>query len=117
MNRKALGAVIAAGLILAFVLMSGAKFAMCGMFGCTGGGFGRVTDPATTRVFLVAAGIGAAAPLAWYAAWARNRWLALTAVIVAVLTPVMAGLLIGADIHGCPRHISAQTCAEDESHL
>ena len=110
-----LAPVIATSLMVAFGGMIAAALAMCGVSGCGGGGFGRSTLPGVTLVILVASGIGAAAPWGWYAAYTRNRRLVLTTILVAVLTPVMAGLVIGADIHGGPRSISAQACAEDAS--
>jgi len=102
----------AAGLVLALPLTFVAGLTLCGMSGCSAPEFSRVTDPATTRAFLVAAGIGAAAPLGCYAVWARNWRLAVTAITLAVLTTLAAGLWIGADVHGCPRNIIAQPCAD-----
>jgi hypothetical protein len=112
-----LGAMIAAGLVLALPLTFVAGATLCGKSGCTGPEFQLVTDPATTLALLVAAGIGAAAPLGCYAAWARNWRLALTAVTLAVLTTLAAGLWIGADVHGCPRNFGAQTCPDSPTSL
>ena len=113
MNGFAIGALLLAGLVPALLLTLVAAFSLCGVSGCSGGGFGRSTDPVTTRALLIAVGVCAATPLGCYAAWTRNRRLAIGGVTLAVLTTIIAGLLIGADVRGCPRQVSAQTCADE----
>jgi hypothetical protein len=93
-----------------------AGFTLCGVSGCSGGGFGRSTDPPLTLTLTVAAGVALALPLVLYAVWRRRARLALAAVPAAVLGAVVVGLVIGADWTGCPRSVSAETCQEERGH-
>jgi hypothetical protein len=113
---------------VAFALLSGtclaaavgltlaAAFVMCGVSGCSGGGFGRVTDPPLTLTLIVAAGVALALPVLLYAVWRRRARLALAAVAAAALGAILVGLVIGADWNGCPRTISTATCQEERGH-
>jgi membrane-bound ClpP family serine protease len=102
-----LGLVLAAGPALA------AGFSICGVSGCTGGGFGRATEPGTTRVLLLATGVVAALPLAIYALVRRSGRLGAYAIALAVVATLVTGLVIGSDLRGCPRNVSYDTCLEE----
>ena len=93
-----------------------ARFVMCGVSGCSGGGFGRSTDPPLTLTLIVAAGAALALPVLLYAVWQRRARLALAAVPAAALCAILVGLVIGADWNGCPRNISTATCQEERGH-
>lgn len=103
------------GLVLAGILTFIASFTICGISGCSGGGFGRSTDPNTTLGLLVAAGLLSAAPLAIYALWLKSLKLALVAGLLAIVVGITAGWLIGSDFRGCPRNIDSATCIEESS--
>lgn len=103
------------GLLPAAVLVAMAWFTICGISGCSGGGFGRATDPNGTLMLLVCAGLVAAAPLATYALWRRRPWTALLAAALAIVVSLGSGLLIGADFRGCPRNVDHATCMEEAS--
>jgi hypothetical protein len=90
-----------------------AGFAICGVSGCTGGGFGRATDPGLTRLLLLAAGVVAALPLAVYALVRRSGRLGAYAFALAVVATLLTGLVIGSDLRGCPRNVSSETCLEE----
>lgn len=69
----------------------------CGLFGCSGGGFGRISDPNITAavLFLIASGVVAALPLA-LVRWSPSRstrWL--VAGLVAVFVCSVGYFLIG----------------------
>ena len=103
-------------LVAALGLALVAAFAMCGISGCGGGGFGRSTDPPMTLGFIAASGVALALPIGVYAAWRRRGRLALAVVPAALLGALLVGLVIGADWNGCPRNISAATCQEERGH-
>jgi hypothetical protein len=90
-----------------------AAFVMCGISGCSGGGFGRSTDPPTTLALIVASGVALAMPIGVYAAWRRHGRLALAVVPAALVGAVLVGVVIGADWNGCPRGIPTATCQEE----
>jgi hypothetical protein len=108
-------ALLVVGLALAAVVTFIASFAICGISGCSGGGFGRATDPNATLMLLVCAGLVAAAPLAIYALWRRLLWTALFAAAVAIVVSIGSGLLVGADFRGCPRNVDTATCMDEAS--
>jgi hypothetical protein len=108
-------ALLVLGLAPAAVLMFMASLTICGISGCSGGGFGRATDPNTTRVLLIGAGLVAAAPLATYAGWRRRLGTALFAAAVAIVVTIGSGVLIGADFRGCPRDVDTATCMDEAS--
>ena len=86
---------------------------ICGVSGCSGGGFGRSTDPGQTQLLLLATGVAAALPVAVYAVARRSVRLIGAAVLVAVVAVVTAGLAIGSDLRGCPRNVSTSTCLQE----
>lgn len=118
MDPRPVSAPLAAALVvLGVVLATGpalvAGFAICGVSGCTGGGFGRSTDPDLTRLLLLATGVVAALPLALYALVRRSGRLATYALVGAVLATLLTGLAIGSDLRGCPRDVSTETCVDE----
>jgi EamA domain-containing membrane protein RarD len=115
LNLKVLVALPLPGLVLAGIVTLVASFTICGVSGCSGGGFGRSTDPATTLALLVAAGILSAAPLGVYAVLRKSLRVALVAVLLAILVSIAAGWLIGSDFRGCPRNVDTATCLEESS--
>jgi hypothetical protein len=108
-------ALLVPGLVLAGVFTMIASFTICGVSGCSGGGFGRSTDPNTTLGLLVAAGILSAAPLASYALWLKSLRVALFAGLMAIVVSIAAGWLIGSDFRGCPRNVDHAICIEESS--
>lgn len=118
MEPRSVSAPLAAALVvLGLVLAAGpalvAGFSICGVSGCTGGGFGRATDPDLTRLLLLATGAVAALPLVVYALVRRSARLGAYALVLAVVTTLLAGLVIGSDLRGCPRNVSYETCLEE----
>ena len=101
------------GLVLAVGPAFMSSIAICGISGCSGGGFGRSTDPGMTLVLLAVTGASAALPLAVYALVRRDRGLALCALALAVVATFVTGAVIGSDLRGCPRTISYETCVEE----
>lgn len=86
---------------------------MCGISGCSGGGFGRSTDPAGTRQLLLLAAACLLAALLVRSALLRSlrslRTAGYAVVISLVAVPALAGV-IGSDWRGCPRSVSYETC-------
>jgi hypothetical protein len=106
-------ALVVLGLVLAAGPALAAGFSLCGVSGCTGGGFGRATDPGLTRLLLLATGVVAALPLAIYALARRSGRLGAYALALAVVATLLTGLVIGSDLRGCPRTVSYETCLEE----
>ena len=106
-------ALVVLGVVLAIAPAFLASFAICGVSGCSGGGFGRSTDPGGTRLLLLATGVVAALPLALYALFRRSIRLLGAAVLVLVLAVLATGLVISSDLRGCPRDVSTSTCQEE----
>lgn len=106
-------ALVVLGVVLAIAPAFLAGLAVCGVSGCSGGGFGRSTDPGETRLLLLATGVVAALPLTLYALFRRSIRLLGAAVLVLVVAVVLTGLAIGADLRGCPRDVSTSTCHEE----
>jgi hypothetical protein len=118
MDPRPVSARLAAALVvLGVVLAVGpgllAGLTICGVSGCSGGGFGRATDPDLTRLLLLAAGVAAALPLACYALVRRSGALAAYALALAVLATIVTGVVVGSDLRGCPRGVSTGTCLEE----
>ena len=103
------------GLALAIVPAFLSSFMLCGISGCTGGGFGRATDPGATLFLLIATGIVAAAPLTLYAVAKRHPRLLAGALALAVAVTLLTGLIIGSDFRGCPRNVNQETCLDEAS--
>ncbi|SEC52185.1 hypothetical protein SAMN04489844_2451 [Nocardioides exalbidus] len=109
-SPRVVALLVALGLVLAIVPTLAAGFVMCGVSGCSGGGFGVSTDPGTTRVLLLVAGLVAALPLGVYAASRRSGVLGLATLGLALVSTLVAGLVIGSDFSGCPRTMDAAAC-------
>ena len=111
------GRVAAALVVLGLVLAVGPAFyssiAICGISGCSGGGFGRSTDPGLTLTALVVTGLAAALPLAVYALARRSGGLAACALALAVVTTLVTGVVVGSDLRGCPRNVDRATCLDE----
>jgi hypothetical protein len=114
-DLRVLVALLLPGLVPAGLLTFVASYTICGISGCSGGGFGRSTDPGTTIALLVSAGLVEAAPLAIYAVWRRNPRAGLLAGLVAIIVTVAASWLIGSDFRGCPTNIDTATCIQESS--
>ncbi|CAM3922624.1 hypothetical protein [Nocardioides zeicaulis] len=109
-SGRAVALLVVLGVVLAAAPTLAAGFTLCGVSGCTGGGFGVSTDPGTTRALLVVAGVVAALPLATYAWLRRSGKLAACAGALAVVVMLLAGALIGSDVRGCPSSVDDATC-------
>lgn len=109
-SGRAVALLVVLGLVLATAPTLAAGFTLCGVSGCSGAGFGVATDPGTTRVLLVVAGLVAGLPLAAYAVARRNGRLGACAAALAVVTTLLAGLAIGSDLRGCPRGVDPEAC-------
>ncbi len=101
------------GIALAIAPALYASLAICGISGCTGGGFGRATDPGLTLIALGATGIIAALPLGVYALVRRSGRLAAYALALAVVATLVTGVVIGSDLRGCPRNVDRDTCLDE----
>lgn len=106
-SGRAVTLLVVLGVVLAAAPTLAAGFTLCGVSGCTGGGFGVSTDPGTTRVLLLVAGVVAALPLAIYALVRRSGRLGACAAALAVVATLLAGAVIGSDLRGCPRGVDA----------
>jgi hypothetical protein len=116
MNRasgRVVTALVVLGLVLAIAPAVLSSLAICGVSGCTGGGFGRSTDPGLTRLLLLATGVVAAIPLGVYALVRRSARLGAYALALALVATLLTGLVIGSDLRGCPRTVSHETCLEE----
>ena len=122
MEPRPISAPLAAALVvLGVVLAAGpafvASFTICGVSGCSGGGYGRSTDPGQTQLLLLAVGVVAGLPLALYALVRRSARLAAWSLATMVAATLLAGLVIGSDLRGCPRNVSHDTCVEESRSL
>ncbi|GAB3027763.1 hypothetical protein GCM10011376_17020 [Nocardioides flavus (ex Wang et al. 2016)] len=106
-------ALVVLGVVLAVAPALAAGFTICGVSGCTGGAFGRATDPGLTLVLLLVTGVVAALPLAIYALTRRSPRLGAYALALAAVATLLTGLVIGSDLRGCPRDVSQETCLEE----
>ncbi len=75
---------------------------VCGLSGCSGGGFGRSIDPSGTRGWMLVTGLAFAAPFLLAALVLRARLMVIAAVALLVLGYPLAGLAVGARPDGCP---------------
>lgn len=116
MNRvsgRVAAVLVVLGLVLAVAPAFLSTIAICGISGCSGGGFGRSTDPNATLVMLAVTGLVAALPLAVYAVVRRSGGLAICALALAVVTTFVTGAVIGSDLRGCPRNVDRATCLDE----
>ncbi len=101
------------GIALALAPALFASFAICGVSGCTGGGFGRATDPGLTLTALAVTGVVAGLPLACYALVRRSGRLAAYALVLGLVATLVTGVVIGSDLRGCPRNVETATCLDE----
>ena len=99
----AIALVLLLGLVPALVFLFLAAFAVCGISGCSGAGFGRSTAPGTTLILLGLAGAGAGGPLFVAGVVSRDARMVTGAAVAAIVVSVGGGLAIGATWNGCPR--------------
>ncbi len=104
---------IVLGLALACVPAFASWFTICGISGCSGGGFGRSTDPNTTLALLVTTGAVAALPAAVHALVKRSPRLLAGALVLGLVAAFVAGLIVGSDFRGCPRNVERATCLDE----
>jgi len=80
-----------------------AGLSLCGISGCSGGGFGVSYDPGAVQGALIASGIAAAiAPfLIFFISKFKRRWL-ITAITMLIIIPVIGAAFIGAGLDGYP---------------
>ena len=112
-SGRVVAVLVVLGLALAIAPALYAGLAVCGVSGCSGGGFGRATDPGLTLTALVVTGLVAAVPLAIYALVRRSGGLAACALALAVVTTLVTSVLIGSDLRGCPRNVPYDTCIDE----
>ncbi len=116
MNRvsgRVVAVLVVLGLVLAVAPALVAGFSICGVSGCSGGGFGRSTDPNATLAMLAVTGLVAALPLAIYALARRSGRLGAYALALAVVATFVTGAVIGSDLRGCPRSVDRATCLDE----
>lgn len=116
MNRvsgRVVAVLVVLGVGLAIVPAFLSTIAICGISGCSGGGFGRSTDPDATLVMLGLTGLVAALPLAVYALVRRSGGVAVSALALAVVTTFVTGVVIGSDLRGCPRSVDRARCLDE----
>jgi hypothetical protein len=90
------------------VLWLAARFELCGLSGCGGGGFGRSYSPRAVLVLLLLSGLAAAAGHVLGRPPRAPQRLAAAALLM-VVVPVLGGVLIGARPDGYPRSVSPET--------
>lgn len=90
-------------LYIAFIYFIAASMSLCGVSGCSGGGYGVSYDPGGTQMYaLIGGAVTAVAPFVMFLVSKYNRrWLVAT-VVCLVLVPVLILLLIGAGLDGYP---------------
>lgn len=86
-----------------------ARFELCGLSGCGGGGFGRSYSPQTVIALLLLSGAGAAAVLLRFSRSARSRRVLSAASALLVLVPIAGAAVVGARPDGYPRSVSPET--------
>ena len=120
MDARPVSAPLAAALVVLGVVLAVGPALLAGFAilraspGCTGGGFGRSTDPDLTRLLLLGTGVVAGLPLALYALVRRSGRLAAYALGLA-----RAGDAPERTRHrlrpprSCPRDVSTETCLDE----
>lgn len=106
-------ALVVLGVVLAVGPAFIAGFTICGISGCSGGGFGRSTDPGSTQRWLLATGLVAGLPLTLYALVRRSARLAAWSLAVMAAGTLLTGVVIGSDLRGCPRDVPHDMCVEE----
>jgi hypothetical protein len=78
---------------LAYLVWVLASFSLCGVSGCTGGGFGAVRTPWVSVFDLLVSGAVAATPL-WAVRWTGNRTVRLVIGSAFALAVAIAGFIV-----------------------
>ncbi|MNQ98234.1 hypothetical protein D3C85_1139160 [compost metagenome] len=91
------------GLFFAYMYWFNAGMSLCGISGCSGGGFGVSYDPQATQDALINSGIVAAiGPLiVFFISKFKGQWIIIT-FLTLVLVPIIGGMYIGAGFDGYP---------------
>jgi len=93
------------GLAIAYIYWFGAAFSLCGISGCSGGGFGVSYNPEAVKSALLWSGIvAAAAPLLIFFISKFKWWWLVIALVTLVATPLIGATLIGAGLDGYPKN-------------
>jgi hypothetical protein len=105
-SRKAYNAMYIAftlvGLFGAYAYWVGAAISLCGISGCSGGGFGVSYDPETTLRALGISGLLASAAGFIASIHLKSwRWL-VVALVLLISVPIAGALFIGTDFSGYP---------------
>jgi|EndMetStandDraft_4_1072995.scaffolds.fasta_scaffold343737_3 hypothetical protein len=105
-SRKAYTAMYIAftitGVLGALAYWVGASISLCGISGCSGGGFGVSYDPEGTLYALVVSGIIASLPGFIASIHLKSwRWL-IAAFVLLVGMPIAGSLVVGVDLSGYP---------------
>ena len=111
--RRTYVALAVAGLVVAALLWVVADFLLCGVSGCSGGGFGRSYAPRAVQATLLLSGIAAAAAPAAAGRSGGSRRLLGVAVILFVAVAVVGGIVIGAGVDGYPRSVPRATIEQE----
>lgn len=91
------------------VLWLAARFQLCGLSGCGGGGFGRTYSPRAVLVLLLLSGLAAAGGHLSVGRRPHSGPALAVAGALLVLVPVIGGIVIGARPDGYPRSVSSET--------
>lgn len=82
-----------------------ASISLCGISGCSGGGFGVNYDPESVKSALIWSGIVAAtAPFILFFASKFRWWWIVVTIITLIITPLAGAMLIGSGLDGYPLH-------------
>lgn len=91
------------GAALTYLTWVGAAVSLCGISGCSGGGFGPTYDPESVKRALIGSGFAAAAaPLLIYVVSKFKWWWLLIAVVSFIAAPILGAYIIRAGFDGYP---------------
>ena len=80
-----------------------AGLSLCGISGCSGGGYGVNYDPTSVQLALIASGVaGAVAPAVIFFISKYKWWWLVIAIVTFFAVPLIGALLIGAGLDGYP---------------
>jgi hypothetical protein len=92
-------------LFFSYMYWFSANLSLCGLSGCSGGGFGVSYDPEAVKDSLHKSGLVAAiAPLVIFFISKFKWWWLLVAVLTFLLVPILGAAVIGAGLDGYPIH-------------
>ena len=96
---------LAPGFFIAFTYWLGAAFSLCGISGCSGGGFGVSYSPSSVQHSLIVSGlVSAIAPFIIFFISKFKWWWIVITILTIVLVPIAGALYIGAGLDGYPIH-------------